>query len=274
GFTPLFNGKDLTGWRYTATPKDSLEGKTETSDGRIVVHDGVILMNEKDNKGKGGIKDLYTVKDFAKDFILRLEFRAAPKADSGVYIRGNQLQVRDFPTVGPYKPKGFKGSDWNELEIVVRAKVLITKVNGKTLTDADALDVTVNTVLKWIKQRGLPAQHVGGQYRFHRAELLEWATANRIKVSAELFDSVHDADDEPMPGLASAMEAGGIVYRLPGSTKEEALRALVATLPLPDGVDREVLWRLFMAREASASTAIGDGIALPHVRNPVVLNVA
>ncbi|MBI3828150.1 MAG: PTS sugar transporter subunit IIA, partial [Planctomycetes bacterium] len=37
--------------------------------------------------------------------------------------------------------------------------------------------------------------------------------------------------------------------------------------------DRELLYRLFLAREASASTAVGDGIALPHVRNPIVLQV-
>ena len=50
------------------------------------------------------------------------------------------------------------------------------------------LDVSESTVTRWIKQRGLPAQHVGGQYRFNRAELLEWATANQVKVSLELFD--------------------------------------------------------------------------------------
>ena len=51
------------------------------------------------------------------------------------------------------------------------------------------------------------------------------------------------------------------------------MRALVEVLPLPEDVDRELLLRLFLAREASASTAIGDGIAIPHVRNPIVLNV-
>jgi PTS system nitrogen regulatory IIA component len=45
-------------------------------------------------------------------------------------------------------------------------------------------------------------------------------------------------------------------------------------LALPEGVDRELLLRLFLAREASASTAIGDGIAIPHVRNPIVLHVS
>ena len=143
GFMPLFNGTDLAGWKYLRTPKESVEGKTETSDGRISVKDGIIVVHEKDNKGKGGTFDLYTVKDFAKDFILRMEFRAAPKADSGVYIRGPQLQVRDYPTVGPYKPKGFKNADWNDLEIVVKAvpPSKTTKVNGKTLTDKDLLEL-------------------------------------------------------------------------------------------------------------------------------------
>ena len=45
-------------------------------------------------------------------------------------------------------------------------------------------------------------------------------------------------------------------------------------LPLPEGIDRELVLHLFRAREASASTAIGDGIAIPHVRNPIVLNVS
>ena len=75
------------------------------------------------------------------------------------------------------------------------------------------------------------------------------------------------------PSLVAALEAGGIFHGIKNSDKEHALRALVATLPLPDGVDRELLLRLFLAREASASTAIGDGIALPHVRNPIVLHV-
>src|SRR5262249_5158413 len=44
------------------------------------------------------------------------------------------------------------------------------------------LNVAEGTVSRWIKQRGLPAQRVGGQYRVNRAELLEWATANQVRV--------------------------------------------------------------------------------------------
>jgi PTS system nitrogen regulatory IIA component len=135
------------------------------------------------------------------------------------------------------------------------------------------LNVSEATVVRWIKQRGLPAQQVGGRYRFHRAELLEWATANRVKVSLEMFDRF-ETNEETAPSLAEALEAGGIHYQLEDTSKDRALRALVEVLPLPDGIDRELLLRLFLARESFASTAIGDGIALPHVRNPIVLHVA
>jgi hypothetical protein len=136
GYVSLFNGKDLTGWRVG---KDMLDGKTESSDKRFQVADGVIVCNE----GKG-IKDLYTQKEFDKNFHLKLEFRASPRSDSGLYIRGPQLQVRDYPTVGPYKQlKNFKNGDWNELDVTVRSGVVITSVNGKTLTDKDELQLTV-----------------------------------------------------------------------------------------------------------------------------------
>jgi PTS system nitrogen regulatory IIA component len=134
------------------------------------------------------------------------------------------------------------------------------------------LKVPEATVLRWIKQRGLPAQQVGGQYRFNRTELLEWATAQKIKVSLDLFDRL-EGEAEPVPHLADALEAGGVHYGLRDTNKASALRALVDVLPLPEGTDRELLLQLFLAREATASTAVGDGIAVPHVRNPIVLNV-
>jgi PTS system nitrogen regulatory IIA component len=142
-----------------------------------------------------------------------------------------------------------------------------------TLQDVSKfLDVSEPTITRWINQRGLPTQHVGGQYRFNRSEVLEWAAANQIKVSVELFEP-RQTEDEPIPSLAEALEAGGIHYKLKGTDKESTLRSLVEVLPLPEGIDRELLFRLFMAREAASSTAIGRGIALPHARNPVILHV-
>ncbi len=43
---------------------------------------------------------------------------------------------------------------------------------------------------------------------------------------------------------------------------------------LPEEVDREFLLRVLVAREEFSSTGIGEGIAIPHVRNPVVLHIS
>jgi PTS system nitrogen regulatory IIA component len=135
------------------------------------------------------------------------------------------------------------------------------------------LDVPETTLKRWIKQRSLPAHFAAGQYHFHPSELLEWATANDIKVCLQLFEGP-GVESESTPTLAAALEAGGIVHGIQAPGKEQALRSLIEVLPLPAGCDRELLLQLFLSREASSSTAVGDGIAIPHVRNPVVLNVA
>lgn len=137
---------------------------------------------------------------------------------------------------------------------------------------AKILNVSEKTIYRWIKQESIPAYRINEQYRFNRAELLEWATARRIKISPDIF---HEAEQSrmPLPSLCEALKAGGIVYRLEGSDQAAVLRAVVDTLKLPEEVDREFLYQVLLAREALGSTGIGDGIAIPHVRNPVVLHV-
>jgi PTS system nitrogen regulatory IIA component len=137
---------------------------------------------------------------------------------------------------------------------------------------ANLLKVSERTIYRWIKEGTIPAYKISEQYRFHRAEILEWATARRIGVSVDIFEEAEDATARP-PVLSEALQAGGIVYRLGGADKESALRAAVEAMRLPEEVDREQLLRVLVAREAMASTAIGDGIAIPHVRNPIVLHV-
>lgn len=152
GYVSLFNGKDLTGWRYYK--ETDLTGKTETADKRFRVAGGVIVAEE----GKG-IKDLYTVRDFNKEFNVKIEFRAALKADSGVYVRGPQLQVRDFIRRGEMKQlKKFKNDDWNELDITVKHGVVTTAVNGKNLTEQDDLDVTVKGGKPVARLNGKPVE--------------------------------------------------------------------------------------------------------------------
>jgi PTS system nitrogen regulatory IIA component len=77
----------------------------------------------------------------------------------------------------------------------------------------------------------------------------------------------------PVTRLADALQAGGIFYHLPGPSKEEALRAVVDIIPLPADVERGFIFHMLLAREQLASTGVGDGIAIPHPRNPILLHV-
>lgn len=137
---------------------------------------------------------------------------------------------------------------------------------------AKLLSVSEKTVYRWIDQRIIPAYSVNGQYRFNRAELLEWATSRQLKVSVDIL-AEPESRDAPCPGIGQALEAGGIFYRIEGHDRESALRAVVDVMRLPDEVDREFLLRVLVAREALDSTGFGEGIAIPHVRNPIVLHV-
>lgn len=149
GYTSLFNGKDLTGWRQ----KDvKLDGKTETANKKWHVTDGAIVIDG------GGGGDLYTAEDFNKDFTLKLQFRAAPRADSGVYVRGKQLQVRDYPTVGPYKKVKFNDKDWNDLEITVTGTLAECKCNGEVIEKA----------FKVSDKGGVGLQSETGKFEFRR----------------------------------------------------------------------------------------------------------
>ena len=134
---------------------------------------------------------------------------------------------------------------------------------------AAILGVSEKTVYRWINSRVMPAYLVNSQYRFSRAQVMEWAAVRKLKVSRDIVREP-ESEDIPLPSLADALRAGGVLYRLGGSDKNSVLRALVETLPLAEEVDREFLFELLLARESLAPTGVGDGIAIPHVRNPVV----
>jgi PTS system nitrogen regulatory IIA component len=137
---------------------------------------------------------------------------------------------------------------------------------------AGLLNVAEKTVYRWIDERKLPGYRLSGQYRFNRAELLEWATANKVNVSPNIFQET-ETESSQLPELSDALQVGGVYYRLSGTDKPSALRSVVEILRLPDEVDREFLLQVLLAREALESTGIGEGIAIPHVRNPIVLHV-
>jgi len=172
GFTPLFNGKDLTGWTLVAKKGEGYS-----------VRDGAIVCAEN------GGGNLLSEREFS-NFILRLEFKLPPGGNNGIGIRapltgdvaytGIEIQVLDqdnekykghlqpwqhngslynvFPaTADNLKPVG----QWNEYEITANGTKIKVVLNGKTILDADTSTVKDPEILK--KHPGLQrtSGHVG-----------------------------------------------------------------------------------------------------------------
>jgi PTS system nitrogen regulatory IIA component len=137
---------------------------------------------------------------------------------------------------------------------------------------ATYLGVSDATVRRWISSRGLPVHEVHERLYCNAIELWEWALEQGVPVSRDLFEQARRHPDQ-LPPLSALLATGGIHRDVPGDSRAEVLRATVRVLPLPTEVDRDFLADVLEAREAMGSTGIGDGIAIPHVRNPILLHV-
>jgi hypothetical protein len=121
GFTALFNGKDLTGWRggdtfdhrkLLAMPDEQREAQiakwTETMKAHWRAENSELV-----NDGQGAYAT--TEKDYG-DFELLLQYKTVPKADSGIYLRGcPQVQIWDYTEKEKFPLGADKGSGglWN-----------------------------------------------------------------------------------------------------------------------------------------------------------------
>lgn len=129
GFVSLFNGRDLTGWGFKT---NIFDGKVASPDGRYIARNGRIIVSYPPEYSR--IQQMWTTREFPRDFVLKLEFRATPNADSGVFIRKPQLQCRDYPIAGPYKNlANYKPQDWNEMVVTVKGGVAHCTCNGEVL---------------------------------------------------------------------------------------------------------------------------------------------
>jgi hypothetical protein len=135
GFHALFNGTDLTGWRYG---KEILHRQTETPDGRFSVTGGTIVLARKDKEMKSPVKELITFREFTKDFNLKVEFKATQESIGAVTVRNYPFPVGDFLRRGEHKHlKNFKTDGWNELEVTIK---MAAYADGRRLTESDQLE--------------------------------------------------------------------------------------------------------------------------------------
>ena len=113
----------------------SFDGQAASDNGRFVAKNGRLIVTTP-SEGRR-IQQLCTEREFPKDFTLKLEFRATPNADSGIYIRGPQLQCRDYLLAGPYDElKKYKPQEWNEIVVEVKGDAARATCNGEVLEEA------------------------------------------------------------------------------------------------------------------------------------------
>jgi len=147
GFAPLFNGKNLDGWKLVRG----------VGPGYIVEGDRIVCPSN-------GGGNLFTEKEYA-NFVLRLEFKLSPGGNNGVGLRapfegdaayqGMEIQVLDDPAeqykdiqpaqhsgsiygVFPAKQGALKPTgEWNSYEITAHGRHVSINLNGTMVVAAD-----------------------------------------------------------------------------------------------------------------------------------------
>lgn len=137
---------------------------------------------------------------------------------------------------------------------------------------AGYLNVDESTLRRWISTRGLPVHRVHERIHLNAIEVWEWALEHGVPASRRLLEEAQRAPQD-MPPLSTLLALGGIHHGIGGTDQRQVFAQILERLPLGPDVDREFLLTVLEAREALGSTAVGDGIAIPHVRNPILLHI-
>ncbi len=138
---------------------------------------------------------------------------------------------------------------------------------------AGIFGVSENQIIDWINTANLPSELVSDQYRFHRPDLLEWAALQNREFSPSIYAKVNGDLTPAGTHFAEALERGGVLVNVSGGDLRTVLGIALDGLPLPESMGPETLIELFLAREQIGCTAIGEGMAIPHPRQPVLLTV-
>lgn len=124
-----------------------------------------------------------------------------------------------------------------------------------------------------LAERGvIPGQLVGGQWRFHRAALLDWLQRDMHTLHENdrrnLERAVADVPDALL--LAQLIPRTGIELNLPARSRASVLRELVRLVDRTGLLyDAEGMLAALEEREALGPTALPGGLAIPHPRRPL-----
>ena len=132
------------------------------------------------------------------------------------------------------------------------------------------LQISEKTVYRWIKDKKIPCYKINHQYRFNRAEINEWIISNKIELSSSLINLTGSQN----PGsFSKLLERGGIIHIDAAENVKDILQSAVAKINTPGNLSKDEILEALIRREELMPTAIGNGIAIPHPRNPIVIDV-
>ena len=140
-------------------------------------------------------------------------------------------------------------------------------MNLKIRDVAEMLHVSEKTIYRWIKEKRIPVYQINHQYRFNTDEIKDWM--NRNRVDARNDRSVLAESDEHV-GLSELLQRGGIFYKVEGDSVRDLIWNSVAIIPTPQELAKETIAEAIYTRERMMNTAMGNGVAVPHTRTPLI----
>ena len=133
---------------------------------------------------------------------------------------------------------------------------------------ASYLRLAEKTVLRMAHKGRIPCAKVASQWRFLRSMIDDWLIAKMRVVPQNDLARLIESSPEVVP-LARLLKAEYVVLDLRPGTKEEVLHQLVQPLRRTQFIDRvKPFLAKLLERERIVSTAVGRGIAIPHLRHP------
>lgn len=139
------------------------------------------------------------------------------------------------------------------------------------------IGIDARTVRKWAEKGQMPGQIVGGEWRFNRAQMVEWLQQHMHSFNEQHIREVELAMRSPgqPPLLESYLATEACDLALPARSRPSVLRELVLLAERTGQVyDAPTIISALEAREGLGSTALPRGIAFPHPRRPLMFATA